>query len=104
MIPKSYNLLGYTIHTKIVPEVEWNNKDCVGTYEPHRHRILIRDGLSAALTQHTCYHEMVHSILSAMGHPLNEDENFVDMFSGLLHQALSSAKFQDGRVAKKPKK
>jgi len=88
----SFKLLGHTIRVKEIPETEWRHEDCVGLYEPHRQRILIRGGLTDSLRWHTVYHEMVHAILGAMGHELNNNENFVDMVAGLLHQALSTAK------------
>ena len=91
MIPAKYKLLGHTISVRIVPESRWKAKDCVGTYEPHRHRILIRGSATPSLREHTYVHELVHSILGAMGHRLNEDEEFVDMFAGLLHQALTTS-------------
>ena len=94
MLPKSYCLLGHTVTVKVVPGADWAHPDCVGLYEPHRHRILIRGDLSESLQQHTLYHEMVHSWLSAMSHDLNEDEKFVDMLGGLIHQAMTTAKFK----------
>lgn len=100
MIPKSYNLLGHKINVHIVPESRWKPKSCVGTFEPHRHRIMIRGSLDESLRGHTFYHEMVHSILSSMGHDLNEDENFVDMFAGLLHQAATTMEFPPVRKKK----
>jgi phage terminase large subunit-like protein len=38
------------------------------------------------------YHELVHSILSEMGHELNHDEFFVQTFSMFLHQYMVSKK------------
>lgn len=94
MIPKSFRLLGHKIRVEVVPETDWNHPDCVGLYETHRHRILIRGGLSDSMKEHTLHHEMIHAALGAMGHPLNEDENFVDMLAGLMHQMVSTAKFK----------
>jgi len=97
----SYSLMGHTVKVFIVPEVDWKTPDAVGTYEPHKHRILIRGGLSESLTQHTFYHEMLHSIAGAMDLPLNENEKDIDIMAGLLHQAMSSLKAK--RVAKRKK-
>jgi Zn-dependent peptidase ImmA (M78 family) len=97
MIPASLKLLGHTITVRLVPEAEWKHDDCVGLYEAHRHRILIRDSISESLQHHTFYHELTHAILGTMGHQLNGDEVFVDMFSGLLHQAVSTTKFPGGK-------
>ena len=45
--------------------------------------------------EHTFYHELVHFILNAMNeHELNTNEKFVDLFGGLLHQALNT--YNDG--------
>lgn len=94
MIPKSYKLLGHTVTVHVVPEEDWKHQDCVGLYEPHRHRILIRGDLTDSLKLHTLYHEMVHSWLTALGHELNDDEKFVDMLGGMMHQAMTTAKFK----------
>jgi len=97
----SYKLLGHTVRAYIVDEADWKTPDCVGSYEPHKHRILIRGGLSKSLTQHTFYHEMLHSITGAMDHPLNESEKDIDMMAGLLHQVLTTITV---RVAKRKEK
>jgi len=36
--------------------------------------------------KHTFYHELTHAILYSLGHPLQDDEQFVDSFSMLLYQ------------------
>jgi len=97
----SYKLMGHTVRAYVVDETDWGSKDCVGTYEPHKHRILIRGGLSESLTQHTFYHEMLHSIAGAVDSPLNENEKEIDMMAGLLHQALTTINLG---VAKRSKK
>lgn len=94
MVPSSFTLLGHTVTVKVVPETDWSHGDCVGLYEPGRHRILIRAGMSDSLTAHTFHHELLHACLGAMSHPLNEDEAQLDMLAGLIHQALSTAKFK----------
>lgn len=101
MIPKRYKLLGHTVKVNVIPEARWKQKDCVGLYQPHRHRILIRGSVEQSLREHTFYHELVHSILSSMDHDLNDDEKFVDMFAGLLHQAMTTANEPEPKARKK---
>ena len=91
-IPTSFRVLGHTIKVHRVAPERWKTPECHAFFEADKHRILIRDS-GGTLPGHSFYHELVHAILSAMGHPLNSDESIVDNFSGLLHQALSSAKY-----------
>lgn len=91
-IPSSYRLMAHTIRVKRVPVARWEDEKCVGQFSTERKEILVRDSHDT-LTWHIFAHELVHSILDAMGHRLNKDEAFVDSFSGLLHQALSTAKY-----------
>ena len=50
--------------------------------------------LPESVREHTFLHELVHMILLAMNEgELNENEKFVDIFSGLLHQALGTAEY-----------
>lgn len=44
------------------------------------------------------YHEMVHWILHMMNDEKRDDEKFVDLFSGFLHQALSTLKVSNQGV------
>lgn len=45
---------------------------------------------------HTFCHELIHAILNNMGErELNDNEKFVDIFGGMLHQALTSAEYPD---------
>lgn len=46
--------------------------------------------------EQTFLHELTHHILHAMGETkLNDNEKFVDMFSGFLHQALTTMEYDD---------
>jgi hypothetical protein len=91
-IPKSFRLMAHTIKVKAVPAEKWKHKDCVGFYNYDKQQIELRDG-DGTMPGHIYAHELVHAILSAMGHKLNSDEAFVDQFSGLLQQAMDSAKY-----------
>ncbi len=89
-LPKSFQLLGLTYTVHIVPQADWLHDDAIGVFLPERRRIEVLDRVDEAGRIHVYLHELVHAILVAMGQDkLNEDEAFVDMFSGLLHQALT---------------
>jgi hypothetical protein len=91
-IPKRFRLLAhqYTVHR--VPPMRWKHEDCVAYFEADTHRIFIRESPDT-MPGHSFFHELTHAVLTAMGHPLNTDESFVDNFSGLLHQAFESARY-----------
>lgn len=90
-IPATFQLLGCTYVVGIVARKDWKFADDeVGMFDPLSKTIYIRKE-SKALMQHTFLHEVVHAILGAMNHSLYESEDFVDLFSGLLHQALLTA-------------
>jgi len=45
--------------------------------------------------EQTFLHELTHHILHAMGETkLNDNEKFVDMFAGFLHQALTTMEYE----------
>jgi hypothetical protein len=82
---------GHEITVRILPLSRWpHTKAAVGMWEPARNRIDVRGDQPETALQQTFCHELVHAVLSAMNHRLNNDEVFVDNFGSLLHQALSS--------------
>jgi hypothetical protein len=91
-IPATFNLLGNVIAVTIIDAKDWKEKDCVGFYNSFVSEIAILKR-SSTLMEHTFLHEMMHAVLTAMGQDkLSKNEAFVDMSSGLIHQALSTAK------------
>jgi predicted SprT family Zn-dependent metalloprotease len=69
---------------------------CIGICQHHTGEIKLQPPstypMANDLVDATFFHEMTHAILYAMGREdLNQDENFVDVFSGLFHQALKTA-------------
>lgn len=102
-IPTSFRLMAHTIRVRAIPAGDWKHPDCVGLYNADKQLIELRDQ-PGTQSGHIFAHEMVHAILTAMGHELNSNESFVDNFSGLLHQALETAKYPatpGGRAKKK---
>lgn len=93
-IPSSFRLLAHTIKVKRLPPSKWKQADCVAFYSEEHHLIALRDTGGTSLG-HAFAHELVHACLSAMGHPLNNDEAFVDNLAGLLHQALETSKYPE---------
>lgn len=90
MIPNEYYLYGQKYTVRVIPADEWKDNDNWGSFDPEINEILIKDRGQAS--EWTFYHELVHSILMAMRHKLNNDEGFVDTVAGLLHQALTTAR------------
>lgn len=89
-IPKRFQLLGHVITVRIVPKSRWRHKDAVGIWEPDKLRISILGGQPmTALGQCFC-HELTHAMLDMMSHKLSRDEQFVDQFAHLLHNALTT--------------
>lgn len=67
--------------------------DVHGICEPDLLRIILSSRMSNQ--QHkdlVFYHELTHAILNVMGNDLYSNEEFVNTFSTLLHQAISTLK------------
>jgi hypothetical protein len=89
-IPKRFTLLGCPYVVRVVPVSEWSMDDCVGIFLPQSREIRLRQDKRQAL-EHAFLHELTHAVLLAMGREkLYGDEAFVDLLSGLFHQALTS--------------
>lgn len=84
--------MAHKIKVKAVSAEKWKHKDCVGFYDYEHQLIKVKDG-PGTMPGHILCHEVLHACLTAMGHKLNSDEAFVDNLSGLLWQAMSTAKY-----------
>lgn len=91
-IPTAFTLMG----TRWVVEYDdLERAEADGMCEFHKHKIildyrLLRKNKEDAL-RHTFLHELTHAILFHLNEDiLNANEQFVDTFSGLLHQALTT--------------
>ena len=98
LIPDRFQIYGRTI------EVEWEddliqhgNSRCNGLCDYDRGVIKLSNKVPESSKDHVFFHELVHMLLAGMNHELYENEEFVEVFSGLLHQALSTAE-RDGDV------
>ena len=80
--------------------VEQDSQQCehqrdMGICQSNRNKILLLSKLEGEdmpkdEVEQTFFHELIHAVLFTMGKDkLNNDEKFVDVFAGLLHQALA---------------
>lgn len=98
-IPKRFKLLGHTVTVDFDASGYYAHRRFgVADYE-QKIILLTPKGPSIPVTQssieHTFMHELVHHCLYHTEHAeLNENENFVDLFAGLLHQALTTMEYK----------
>jgi len=99
-IPKRFKLYGHTI------EVVWDNTQCHdsdnrGLADYRNNRIVLQPNgdqvkYPQSLVAQAFCHELVHFLLDCAGYPDDrKDETKVERISHLLHQALSTAEYED---------
>lgn len=92
-IPKGFSLLGREYTVRVVPAKEWTEEGAVGTYQPAEALLLVKRQADTELMYWAFLHELVHAIFDALNeNDLYQNEKLVDLFAGLLHQALKSAR------------
>lgn len=108
-IPETFELAGQTITVKFV-------KDLLNTADAHGAALYRENVIQIQEPTDSCYlpddklkqiflHEVTHWILFQMGHQqLNQDETFVEIFSGYLYQVLKTAQggIDGGRNLREP--
>lgn len=98
-IPKSFQLAGKTIKVGF-DESLLHKDDCYGVTIYREERIDIQPScknrpITKTKLEQTFCHELIHWILHSMGdHEKNKNEQFVELFSIFLHQALNSMKYK----------
>ena len=97
-IPKRFKLMGRTIKVKYEKKIRFR-KDWAGSAIYREHKITIQSSskefpLSRDDIEQSFLHELTHWILY-MGQKdkLNSDEDFVDLFASLLHQAITTMEY-----------
>lgn len=96
-IPKTFQLGGHKF--KVKKRRSFENDNLLGFCKYLDNEIHIRTHqdnkpMSETMVTHTYCHEIVHAILITMNeNDLNGNEQFVDVFAGLLHQVLDSSKY-----------
>lgn len=97
-IPKKIKLFG-TTYNIIWDNKRLNDKEVYGLCDKSKNQIILSttfglDKLAEDRIIETYYHELVHAILEAMfERELSSNEQFVDIFSKLIRQAIESAEF-----------
>lgn len=100
-IPTKFNLFGKTITVKMDQTLSYDADYCgVAKYRINEIRLQPNvKGIAIPQTtvEQTFYHELVHFILDAMRkNDMSNDEQFVDVFAALLHQAMQTAEYEEG--------
>lgn len=89
-IPTQFQLGGFTWTVKRVKRLKDKYGDC--SLDKQTMRIL--DTVSPQLKEQTFCHELVHAIKFSMGEQ-DHDEVHTDAFATLLHQFLTTAKYEE---------
>lgn len=98
-IPKRFKLFGHIIEVNITHDLS-DKTDLRGCTKYREHKILLQAVDNKFYTrptsnqEQTFYHELVHWILTLMSEDNNHDEKFVETFSMLLHQALTTMEYK----------
>lgn len=103
-IPKQLKLLGHTVTVEFDNEYCEKNA-CFGSYIMHENKIILCDKyrpnnkrwvkIKSDNIEHVFLHELTHAVLYYMNRlELFEDEEFVDQFAGLLHQAINTMEYE----------
>lgn len=93
-IPASFNLHGLTYTVAVVKAKDWTGtEEEMGYLLPSQCAVAIKES-AHQIMEHTFLHELTHAILSHMEHDLYSNETFVNVFAGLLHQALNSSAYK----------
>ena len=99
-IPTSFNLLGYTIAVQYDPSLDFND-NATGMAHYRTKRIRLQPSSSSHPVhpldeERTFIHEVLHQCLHYMErNDLCEDEKFVNLLAGMIHQAITTAKFEE---------
>ena len=98
-IPKKFKLHGHTITVEYSNDMR-DEDDAVGKASYRAQKIILQPicvGYNRTRTsiEHTFLHELTHHILNEMAeHDMMNNEKFVDLFSALLHQALTTMEYK----------
>jgi hypothetical protein len=99
-IPTRFKLLGHTITVEYDHMLDGRN-GCTGEARYTTNSIALQPNTDTfnrptSQREHVFLHELTHHILNEMNeHDLRSNEKFVDVFSGLLHQALTTMEYEN---------
>lgn len=98
-IPQRFKLMGHTITVEYDPMLDGRN-GALGEARYTTNSIALQPNTDTfnrpqSTQEHVFLHELTHHILNEMNeHELRGNEKFVDVFSGLLHQALTTMEYE----------
>lgn len=104
-IPKRFKLLGQTIEIVYTPEKFIENTDRLGFASFRKNQVQLRPStdvfpLTKDQIEETFCHELVHFLTyhagaaySGKADYMHQDEEFINLLGGLLHQALTTMEF-----------
>lgn len=87
-IPTKLNLAGITYRVEWQKGLTLDGIPCYGHCSPDEHVIRLETGMREPRRTQIFLHELTHAVLWTIGHELYNDEQFVNSFANLLHQAL----------------
>jgi predicted SprT family Zn-dependent metalloprotease len=99
-IPTRFKLLGHTVEVSYDPQQFYarGNHGC-SNFEGKYIKLVPVDStfpVTQSSVEHTFLHELVHMCLYHTEQTaLNDNEKFVDLLAGLLHQALTTMEYDD---------
>jgi predicted Zn-dependent protease with MMP-like domain len=99
-IPKRFKLFGATIDIDFSDTV-FTDHGSFGTAVLTGNKIVLQaqneaHRYSQEQVEQTLWHEVVHHVLNKMGQErLCNSEKFVDLFSALIHQAITTMEYED---------
>ena len=89
-IPKSVKILGLDYEIKEVDCVDAKDEDVIGQINHSTLVISLKSNLPNTQKENTLIHEITHGILENIGESdLNNNEDFVNRFSSVLHQVIT---------------
>lgn len=99
-IPDEFDILGYRIQVKKVPNVyeipdkSYHTDETLGCYLDTQKTIyLVSNGSSEEALKHVFFHEYYHCVMIHLGQDeLNDDEGLMDTLGACLHQYLKTFK------------
>ncbi len=97
-IPKKFSLFGSEYTVGIEKDLI-NVKGLEGIHSYRKKHIRLQEvcsGHNKETQEHAFLHELIHAILTQMSEfNLNENEKFVDIFAGLLHQSQKTSEYTE---------
>lgn len=86
-IPKEIEIFAEKV--KVIKTDSLKRSNTLGEAHARYNEIILDETQQPDMMESTFFHELVHIILGRIGEEeLNDNEKFVNVFSGVLHQAL----------------